>query len=514
MRDIHVPSGMRPSYSAAMDDSSERGSAGKPWTAIIIGTGFGGLGMAIALRRAGEDDILLLEKGRDVGGVWRENTYPGAACDIPSHLYSFSFEPNPHWTRTYSPQAEILAYLRHCADKYGVREKIRFGCEVTSATFDEASSLWRVEWTDPAGQPRAGHARALVSAVGLLTRPVIPALPGLGDFAGPVFHSAQWDHGVELRGKRIAVIGTGASAIQFVPALARLASRLTVFQRTPPWILPRGDRAYSEAERRRFARWPWLMAAHRGWLYLQHDGRALGFTRLPWLMNLVGARPARRLLRRQVADPALRERLTPHYTIGCKRVLISDDWLPTLARPDVELVTDAIEAVTPAGVRVAGGREVEADAIVLGTGFAAHEFLAPMTIRGRVGRTLAEAWADGAKAWLGISVPAFPNFFMLYGPNTNLGHSSIVFMLECQVAHVMRCLRKRRDARGSAIEVASAPFERYNARLQRRIQGTVFTGCGNWYVDPQGRHTVNWPGFTTGYRWLTRHAGLSAYQVR
>jgi len=493
---------------------AERGTPDAPWAAVIIGAGFGGLAMAIALRRAGEDDVLLLEKGRDVGGVWRENTYPGAACDIPSHLYSFSFEPNPGWTRAYSPQPEILDYLRHCAGKYGVREKIRFGCEVTSATYDESTALWRVEWVDPPGQAHVGHARALVSAVGLLTRPVIPALPGLASFAGPVFHSARWDHRVDLRGKRVAVIGTGASAIQFVPALARTAARLTVFQRTPPWILPRGDHAYSEAWRRRFARWPVLMAAHRAWLYVKHDARAVGFTRLPWLMDLLGAAPARGLLRKQVSDPALRERLTPRYTIGCKRVLISDDWLPTFARPGAELVTDAIEAVTPAGVRVAGGREVEVDAIVLGTGFAAHEFLAPMAIRGRGGRTLNEAWADGAKAWLGISVPAFPNFFMLYGPNTNLGHSSIVFMLECQVAHVMRCLRKLRDARGTAIEVEATPFERYNARLQKRIQGTVFTGCSNWYVDAGGRHTVNWPGFTTGYRWLTRHAGLSAYRVR
>ncbi|MFL6629651.1 MAG: flavin-containing monooxygenase [Vitreoscilla sp.] len=492
---------------------AEHGTPDAPWAAVIIGAGFGGLAMAIALRRAGEHDVLLLEKGRDVGGVWRENTYPGAACDIPSHLYSFSFEPNPGWTRAYSPQPEILDYLRHCADKYGVRGKIRFGCEVTSATFDESTSLWRVEWVGP-GQAHVGHARALVSAVGLLTRPVIPSLPGLASFAGPVFHSARWDHGADLRGKRVAVIGTGASAIQFVPELARTASRLAVFQRTPPWILPRGDHAYSAAQRRRFARWPGLMAAHRAWLYVKHDARAVGFTRLPWLMDLLGAAPARALLRKQVSDPALRERLTPRYTIGCKRVLISDDWLPTFARPGVELVTDAIEAVTPAGVRVAGGREVEADAIVLGTGFAAHAFLAPMTIRGRGGRTLDEAWADGAKAWLGISVPGFPNFFMLYGPNTNLGHSSIVFMLECQVEHVMRCLRRLRAARGTAIEVGATPFERYNARLQKRIQGTVFTGCSNWYVDASGRHTVNWPGFTTGYRWLTRHAGLSAYQVR
>jgi len=495
-------------------DERERGSETNPWAVLIIGAGFGGLGMAIELGRVGEHDVLLLEKGGDVGGVWRENAYPGAACDIPSHLYSFSFEPNPHWSRAFSPQAEILDYLRRCADKYGVRDKIRFGCEVTAAAFDESRSLWRVDWRDAQGRACAGHARALVSAVGLLSRPAIPALSGLASFRGPVFHSAQWRHDVALAGRRIAVIGTGASAIQFVPELAREAARLTVFQRTPPHILPRGDRAYSARERRRFARWPWLAAAHRAFLYLQHDVRAIGFTRLPWLLDLVGGGAARKLLRQQVPDPAMRERLTPRYPIGCKRVLLSDDWLPALLRPNVELVTDAIEAVTPAGVRVAGGREIEADAIVLGTGFAASEFLAPMDIRGRGGRSLDEAWTNGAQAWLGITVPGFPNFFMLYGPNTNLGHNSIVFMLESQASHVARCLRKLRAEHGTTIEVAAPPFERYNARMQRRSRQTVFTGCSNWYVDAHGRHTVNWPGFTTTYRWLTRYAGLGAYQVR
>ena len=495
-----------------MDDTG-LGSVDTPWAVLVIGAGFGGLGMAIALSRAGERDVLLIEKGDDVGGVWRANTYPGAACDVPSHLYSFSFEPNPNWSRTYSPQAEILQYLRHCADKYGVRDRIRFGCEVTGAAFDEAASLWRVEWRDAQGQAHAGHARALASAVGLLGRPAVPALPGLADFRGPVFHSAQWRHDVDLEGKRVAVIGTGASAIQFVPEIARQAARLTVFQRTPAWILPRPDRAYGGRERRRFARWPGLMALHRAWIYVAHDSRAVGFTRLRWLMPLLAGLPARRLLRQQVPDTALRERLTPRYPVGCKRILISNDWLPTLSRPDVDLVTDAIEAVTPTGVRLAGGRQIAVDAIVLGTGFAASEFLAPMEIRGRGGRSLNDAWSQGARAWLGITVPGFPNFFMIYGPNTNLGHNSIVFMLECQVAHVMRCLRKLREAGGRTIEVATPPFERYNARLQRRSAQTVFAGCTSWYVDESGRHTVNWPGFTTTYRWLTRHAGLSAYRV-
>ena len=499
-----------------MSDTSTSAPPGRreaPWAVLIIGAGFGGLGMAIALGRAGEHGVLLLEKGHDVGGVWRENTYPGAACDIPSHLYSYSFEPNPGWSRTYSPQAEILDYLRHCADKYAVRDKIRFGCEVTSAAFDEATSLWRVDWRDARGRAQAGHARVLVSAVGLLGRPAVPAVPGLATFRGPVFHSARWNHDVPLKDKRIAVIGTGASAIQFVPELARDAARLTVFQRTPSYILPRPDRAYSDRERRRFARWPWLMAALRALLYAAHDARAVGFTRLRWMMDIVGGVPSRRLLKRQVPDAALRERLAPRHPIGCKRILISNDWLPTFSRPNVELVTDAIEAVTPAGVRVAGGREIEVDAIVLGTGFTASEFLAPMEIRGRGGRGLNEAWSQGAQAWLGIAVPGFPNFFMLYGPNTNLGHNSIVFMLECQVAHVMRCLAKLRGERGAAIEMTTPPFERYNARVQQRSQKTVFAGCTSWYVDAQGRHTVNWPGFTTSYRWLTRHAGLGAYRV-
>ncbi len=508
MTDTSIPPGPLPPAPPA-----PRGSPASPWPVLIIGTGFGGLAMAIALRGAGEDGVLLLEKAGDVGGVWRENTYPGAACDVPSHLYSFSFEPNPRWSRTFSPQPEILDYLRHCADKYRVREQVRFGCEVTEASFDEPAALWRVTYRDPQGALQQAWTRMLVSAVGVLSRPAIPALPGLANFRGPSFHSAHWDHGVSLQGKRVAVIGTGASAIQFVPQVARLAGHLSVFQRTPSYILPRPDRAYTERERHRFARWPGLMTLHRAWIYVAHDARALGFTRFRSLLDVVGGAPSRKLLRRQVPDAALRARLTPHYPIGCKRILISNDYLPTFSLPHVELVTDPIERITADGVRTAGGREIAVDVLIHGTGFAASEFLAPMEVRGRAGLRLNDAWSQGAQAYLGISVPKFPNFFMLYGPNTNLGHNSIVFMLESQVAHVMRCLRRAGSAPGATIEVSAGPFKSYNARVQQRSQQTVFAGCTSWYVDAAGRHTVNWPGFTTTYRWMTRYGGLAPYEV-
>jgi cation diffusion facilitator CzcD-associated flavoprotein CzcO len=390
---------------------------------------------------------------------------------------------------------------------------MRFGCEVTGASFDEQAVLWRVDYRDAQGHAHQAWARVLVSAVGLLSRPVVPALPGLADFGGAMFHSAQWRHDVALKGRRVAVIGTGASAIQFVPQVAPHAAHLSVFQRTPSFILPRADRAYTDSERRRFARWPWLMGWLRALIYAKHDSRAIAFTRLRSLMDVV-AIPARRHLRRQVADPVLRDKLTPHYPIGCKRILISNDYLPTFSLPQVELVTDPIERITPTGVRLAGGREIPVDVIVHGTGFAASEFLTPMDIRGRGGLRLNDAWAQGAQAYLGISVPKFPDFFMIYGPNTNLGHNSIVFMIECQVAHVMRCLQRLGSSAGASIEVREEPFRRYNARVQQRSSQTVFAGCSSWYLDASGRHTVNWPGFTTTYRWMTRHAGLAPYDVQ
>ncbi|MDO5624005.1 MAG: alpha/beta hydrolase fold domain-containing protein [Pseudomonadota bacterium] len=482
--------------------------AAAPLTALIVGTGFGGLGMAIALRQAGINDFLLLEKADDVGGVWRDNTYPGAACDVPSHLYSYSFEPNPRWSRAFAPQAEIHDYLRHCADKYALRPRIRFGAEVAEARYDEAAQLWQVQLAS--GETLA--ARLFISAVGQLSRPALPAIEGLSSFQGPTFHSSGWDHGVDLTAKRVAVIGTGASAIQFVPAIVDRVAHLSLFQRSAAYVLPRPDRAYTDAERERFARQPWRMKLKRLWIYLSHEVRAFGFTRFTGLLGPLAKAPFNRFLQREVADPALRAKLTPDYPIGCKRILLSNDYLAAMTRPQLDVVTTPIARVVPEGVQTQDGTLHRADVLIYGTGFAATEFLAPMRIRGRGGQWLHDAWANGAKAHMGLTVPGFPNLFMLYGPNTNLGHNSIVYMLESQIAHVMRCLRAMRETGASAIEVRAAPFERYNRRIQQRLTGTAWQGCQSWYVDAQGRNTVNWPGFTLGYRALLRTSGMGAYR--
>ncbi|HIV71793.1 MAG TPA: NAD(P)/FAD-dependent oxidoreductase [Candidatus Aquabacterium excrementipullorum] len=477
--------------------------------AIIIGAGFGGIGMAVALRKAGFE-CLILEKQHDVGGVWRDNTYPGAACDVPSHLYSFSFEPNPNWSRVFATQAEIHQYLRHCARQYGLLPSIRFGAEVAQACYDEHQARWTVSLTD--GQVL--QARFLITATGQLSRPVYPKLDGMAQFEGRAFHSACWDHDHDLRGRRVAVIGTGASAIQFVPAIADKVDTLTVFQRSAAYILPRPDRPYAAWRKRLFAAMPWTMALHRARIYTQYEARALGFSHVKALMDVLGRWPFMAMLRRQVPDPGLRARLLPDYPIGCKRILLSSEYLATMARPHVHVVADGIRRITARGIETADGRHHEADVIVYGTGFAATEFLAPMKITGREGRDLNEAWRSGAQAYLGITVPGFPNFFMLYGPNTNLGHNSIVYMLESQIAHVLRCLEKARAAGGDAIEVGEGPHSRFNAAVQRRLAGTVWQGCKSWYVDANGHNSTNWPGFTFTYRYLTRYASLGVYSFK
>lgn len=491
------------------DSSSTPPTPPSPLRAIIIGTGFAGLGMAIALRRAGIHDYLILEKAHDVGGVWRDNSYPGAACDVPSHLYSFSFEPNPNWSHVFARQGEIHQYLRHCADKYKLHARIRFGAEVTEARFDEARALWQVTLRD--GQTL--FSQLLVTATGQLSRPAYPRIPGIDSFQGRTFHSARWDHDVSLQGRRVAVVGTGASAIQFVPAIAPDVASLKVFQRSPAYILPRPDRPYAAWEKALFKYVPLVMKLHRAWIYTRYEAQALAFTRFKDLMKVAAGRPFKRLLRQQVPDARLRALLTPSYQIGCKRILLSSEYLATMARPEVELITAGIQRVTPEGIETTDGQQHPVDVIVYGTGFAATEFLAPMKITGRQGVDLNDTWRQGAQAYLGMTVPGFPNFFMLYGPNTNLGHNSIVYMLESQIAHVLRCIRMMGQTSAQTMEVDAARYTLFNAQVQQRLRHTVWLGCTSWYVDANGHNSTNWPGFTLSYRWLTRHSSMAAYHL-
>jgi cation diffusion facilitator CzcD-associated flavoprotein CzcO/acetyl esterase/lipase len=505
---------------AIMTDASHRAPAAQPGDAavdgpaplleaIVIGAGFGGIGMAVALRKAGVVSFLVLERAADIGGVWRDNSYPGAACDVPSHLYSFSFEPNPGWTRRFANQPEIHEYLHHCVRKYALGAHIRCNSEVTQAEYDEEGALWRVSLADGTRL----QSRMLVTATGQLSRPVVPPLEGVETFRGKCFHSSQWDHAADLTGKRVAVIGTGASATQFVPPLAREVARLLVFQRSPAYLVARRDYAYPQWAKALFLRAPFAMRLHRAWLYLAYESRALAFTRFHLLLKLAVGRPFKRMLARQVGDPALRARLAPAYPIGCKRLLLSNDYLQTLSRPNVTLVTESIRRVTDRGIETADGRQHRVDAIVYGTGFAATEFLAPMRITGRGGVELNQAWRGGAMAYLGMTVPGFPNLFMLYGPNTNLGHNSIVYMLEGQVAHVMRCRAAMQAAGARAIEVDAARHRRFNIGIQRRLAGSVWSGCQSWYLDEHGRNSTNWPGFSLSYRWRTRFSSLRAYAL-
>ena len=480
-----------------------------PLHTLIIGTGFGGLCMGIALKRKGIENFVLLEKGQDVGGTWRENTYPGAACDIYSHLYSFSFAPNTEWSHKYSPQPEILAYLRRCADDFGIRPKVRFGQEVRIATFDEARDLWRV--TVASGE--AFEARHLVTACGQLNRPAMVRAKGIETFEGPQFHSALWRHDVDLAGKTVAVIGTGASAIQFVPEIAKTVGTLKLFQRTPPYVIPRSDRGYGPLERRLFKAVPALRQLYRARTWLTGETLFKALAGNP-LLKFVLEQYAALHLKRQVPDPALRAKLKPDYPIGCKRVLISDSYYPALTRDNVQLVTEAVREITPTGVVTEDGVAHTVDVIIHGTGFAATDFLAPIDITGLAGQNLRAAWKDGAEAFLGITVAGFPNLYMLYGPNTNLGHNSIVYMLESQVAYILSAIEQAESAGAKAIALKPEVQARYNAEMQQRLVKSVWAaGCHSWYTTESGKNTVNWPGPTHEYRRRTRKANLADYTL-
>ncbi|MQY07634.1 flavin-containing monooxygenase [Actinomadura macrotermitis] len=481
---------------------------GTAHSVVIIGAGFGGIGMAIRLKQSGVDDLVVLEKAGGLGGTWRDNTYPGAACDVPSHLYSFSFEPRTDWSRRFPQQPEILEYLWHCARKYEVLPHIRFGTEVLGARFDEDAALWRVSTED--GELTA---RVLVSACGQLNRPALPPIPGRDGFAGESFHSARWDHGADLAGKRVAVVGTGASAVQIVPEIAGTAASLTLFQRSAPYVIPKPDRPYREWEKALLAAVPGAHALSRAKVYALYESRALAFVKYPRLMSVMN-RQFLRSLKAQVGDPALREALVPDYPMGCKRILISNDYYPALTRPDVDVVTAPIERITADGIVTTDGTH-PADVIIYATGFESTGFLAPMRITGRDGRELSEAWRGGAEAHLGITVSGFPNLFLLYGPYTNLGHNSIIYMLESQFRYVLGCLEALRAHRLEWIEVRPDVQDAFGREMQERLRGTVWeAGCESWYMTAEGKVVNNWPGFTFAYRRATRRPDPRHFRAR
>ncbi|HTQ59866.1 MAG TPA: NAD(P)/FAD-dependent oxidoreductase [Candidatus Solibacter sp.] len=481
---------------------------------LIIGGGFSGLCMAIKLREAGMNSFLLIEKSDDIGGTWYDNRYPGCACDIPSHLYSFSFELSPEWTRMYPGQQEIHAYLKRCVDKYGLAPHIRLSTRFCEAVWNEKDNAWNVSAASPEAELRI-RARVLVSGMGGLHVPNIPKLRGVERFAGPSFHSSQWNYDVALTGKNVAVIGSGASAIQFVPQIAANVEKLNLFLRTPPWIVPRLDFEFSEKAKRRFRRF-WLARwAFRKHLFLRFEIRVLGFLGNRFVRGQA-TKIAKRHLQRQIKEPKLRAALTPKYELGCKRVLVSDDFYPTLTRPNVELVTEGIAEVREHSIVTADGIERPVDVLISGTGFRATEPLIGSRIVGRGGVEIHDAWRERMNAYYGITVNGYPNFFVLLGPNTGLGHNSIILMTEAQVRYVISCLKMMKRKKKNVIEVREEKQKRFVADVHRRLQSTVWQtgGCRSWYQDARtGENTTLWPGSVIEYVRRTRSASAADYNL-
>ncbi|WP_037766536.1 flavin-containing monooxygenase [Streptomyces sp. 142MFCol3.1] len=476
----------------------------------VIGSGFGGLGAAVRLRREGITDFVVLERAGGVGGTWRDNSYPGCACDVPSHLYSFSFAPNPEWPRTFSGQEHIRAYLEHVADVFRLRSHLRFDSEVKMMTWDAEKLHWAIETS-------GGHLTAdvVVSATGPLSDPKVPDIAGIDTFPGKVFHSARWDHDYDLRGKRVAMVGTGASAIQIVPSIQPDVERLTLFQRTPPWVMPRVDRAISGAERWLHRQLPFTTQARRGLLWGIRELQVQAFTKRPDELGLV-ERLAKRNIARAVKDPALRAKLTPDYRIGCKRILLSNTYYPALTRPNVDVVASGLAEIDGSTLVAADGSRAEADAIVFGTGFHVTDMPIAERVVGADGRTLAEAWSTGMKSLRGATAAGFPNWMTIIGPNTGLGNSSMILMIESQLNYMADFVRQLDVLGGrAALDARPAAVDAWNDRVQERMKRTVWNtgGCTSWYLDANGVNTTIWPGTTSEFRSATRRVDLGEYEV-
>ena len=478
---------------------------------LVVGAGFAGLAAAAAvLREEPQADLLIIERADEVGGTWRDNTYPGCACDVPTSLYSFSFAPSAKWSHIFARQPEIYRYLTTVADQTGLRRRLVTGCELLGAAWDDDLQRWHV-------QTSLGNltATVLVAATGALSTPKLPDVPGLNRFGGKVFHSATWNHDHDLTGERVAVVGTGASAVQFVPEIVDRTAHLTVFQRTPAWVMPRLDRTLGRFEKALYRRIPLVQKLVRGSVYTYREGYLALLAHLAWLLPLVQL-VAKAQLRRQVPDPALRAALTPDFRIGCKRILLTNDWLPTLARTDVEVVTSALAEITDTGVRDGAGTLHDVDTIIFATGFTPTEPPVAHLLTGTDGTTLAAHWAGSPNAHLGIAVAGFPNLFLMYGPNTNLGHSSIVYMLESQANYLTAALSTMRAGGLASVDVRPEAQASYAAWVHGAIRGTVWNsgGCSSWYLDSQGRNSVMWPTFTFRFRARTKTFDVENYRTR
>jgi cation diffusion facilitator CzcD-associated flavoprotein CzcO len=476
----------------------------------IVGAGFAGIGAAVRLCRAGIRSFTIFEREAEIGGTWRDNTYPGAACDVPSHVYSLCSEPRADWSRVFAESGEIQSYLLAVTEKWGLRAHLRLGTAIVDARWDEAAG----RWTLATAGGEAFEARVVFSAVGGLVDPAWPDLKGLPGFGGPMFHTARWNHEVDLAGRRVAVIGTGASAVQVVPSIAPHVARLSVFQRTPAWVMPKRDAVYSVRVRRFYARHAVALRASRLAKYwLSEAFGPMVFLDAPRLSRWA-EQVSRRHLERSVRDPALRAKLTPDFQFGCKRVLVSDDYWSAFERGNVELVTEPIEEVGSDGIRTCDGAFRELDAIVLATGFALNIASAPFPVTGRDGRTLDEVWRSGAEAYKGLSVAGFPNWFVLMGPNTGPGHTSVLVYTEAQIQHALGAIRLLRERGLRSVEVRSDVQERYNASLRRRMRHMVWSsGCKSWYLSPDGSNHALFPGFAAEYVVRTRRFRPSDYRI-
>lgn len=480
----------------------------KEFEIAIIGTGFAGIGMGIKLLQAGITDFVILEKANDIGGTWRDNTYPGAACDVSSHLYSFSFEPNPNWSRMFSGQKEIYTYLKHCANKYNLQSHIRYEHEVTGGSFNEQTGKWSINITDK--EPIKAH--YWINGMGPLNRPSFPTIAGMETFKGDAFHSSNWDHSVDIKDKKVAVIGTGASSIQITPSIAPNVEQLYVYQRTPAWIMPKPDRDMSGFEKKLFKVLPFMQNLYRWRIYWVNELTAYILAYKPKYTSIIKSL-ALRHMKKRVKDEQLREKLTPNYMVGCKRILLSNDYYPAFTRPNVKLITEGIEQITENSIITKDGTETQVDAIIYCTGFMAAEFPAYFKVKGLNGQTLDQEWKEAPEAYLGTTVSGFPNMYFIIGPNTGLGHTSMIFMIESQIAYIMDALKKARQSNYKYMNVKKDLQDEYNKTLQSRLVGTAWdSGCVSWYKTKAGKNTSIWPGFTFEFRKKTKKVNDADYE--